>query len=167
MCDKHVVKMVLESAQLLSTVHRTLDTPNIPDFIYKATHKNHPCSVWARESVANYVWLVDHALALCVEYTYRYKKIHKSHDIILWCRNHIPAIEKTEFTAPAQAMPDRFKNEDPVVAYRDYYFLEKREKMPVYWAKDRKAPDWYYNRIKESLLFLFCGDRNDEIVNVS
>lgn len=73
--DRRLVKMVLETAQLLSTVHRWYGTA-IKDDVYKATHVNHPCSVWLRLSRGNYDWLLRHFQALLEEYTYRYNKKH-------------------------------------------------------------------------------------------
>ena len=83
-CDKHVVKMILETAQLLCGVHHVTahDTAHVP---YKLSHKNHPCAIWARESFSNYVYLCELGLELCKEYTHRYGKRHKSLDVILWC----------------------------------------------------------------------------------
>ena len=75
-CDKHVVKMILEYAQLLSTAHHVLDGDDAPEGIYKCTHKNHPSAVWARETNNNYRWLYDLFLELGKEYTYRYGKEH-------------------------------------------------------------------------------------------
>ncbi|HAW80963.1 MAG TPA: hypothetical protein DCX27_15355, partial [Balneola sp.] len=77
-CDKHVVKMILESAQMLCSVHPEGTAP------YKRSFYNHPCTKWVRETDKNYDWLVDHALALCSEYTKRYGKTHKSEEIIQW-----------------------------------------------------------------------------------
>ena len=88
--DKHVVKMILETAQLLCGVHWiTQSTYEIP---YKLSHKNHPCSIWARECIENYNWLCELGIELCEEYTYRYGKRHKSQDIIEWCIAHPPKI---------------------------------------------------------------------------
>ena len=78
MCDKHVVKMILESAQILSTAHRVLDGDDYADQygLYKIAHKNHPSTIWARSGGLNYLWLYDHMRGLMQEYTYRYGKIH-------------------------------------------------------------------------------------------
>mgnify|MGYP000607032860 CR=1 FL=1 len=83
-CDKHVVKMILETAQLLCGVHHMIDqvTDQVP---YKLSHKNHPCSIWSRESLSNYLYLCELGLELCYEYTYRYGKKHKSQSVIEWC----------------------------------------------------------------------------------
>lgn len=123
LCDKHVVKMVLETAQLLCSVHYFHTSSYQP--VYKLTHKNHPCSIWARTSVANYVWLCQHGLALCEEYTKRYGRIHKSEEVIRNCYSHIPSIPDDQFTKPPLAMPDSYKTNDPVESYRKYYLAEK------------------------------------------
>ena len=77
-CDKHVVKMILESAQMLCTAHRFLDSSEWADEagLYKMAHKNHPSSIWVRSSVHNYTWLYVHMVALMNEYTNRYGKHH-------------------------------------------------------------------------------------------
>ena len=56
-CDKHVVKMILESAQMLSTAHRVLDGDEYADErgLYKMAHKNHPSTIWVRTSTDNYM----------------------------------------------------------------------------------------------------------------
>ena len=78
--DKMLVKMPLETAQMLSTAHRVLDGDEYADAngLYKTAYKNHPCTIWARESSANYLWLYEHFIALGKEYTYRYGKEHAS-----------------------------------------------------------------------------------------
>ena len=75
-CDKHVVKMILESCQLLYCAHWMCGTI-MPSNAYKKTHPNHPCAKWVRESQANYRWLCRLGLELCGEYTFRYGKHHK------------------------------------------------------------------------------------------
>lgn len=157
MCDKHVVKMVLESAQLLCTAHHMLPLWELPNKFYKATHKNHPCAIWIRQCCANYNWLTMHALALCDEYTYRYGKTHASRGVIEWCFDNIPDINDGIFehvpytrgqygawliTPPAQAMPEEYQCDDPVQAYRDYYLNHKRHTISMAWTK-RNKPDWW------------------------
>lgn len=121
--NKHVVKMILETAQLLcTTVHLVseIETP------YKPTHKNHPCSIWARESKENFLWLVEHGLELCDEYTRRYGKVHKSKAVIEWCFENLPSnMEVLGLTKFAQAMPEHLKADNAVTAYRNYYKAEK------------------------------------------
>ena len=83
LCDQHVVKMPLESAQILCAAYEQEKAP------YRRTHYNHPCTIWTRTSKENYLWLIDHGLALCHEYTYRYQKVHKSEEVIRWCEENI------------------------------------------------------------------------------
>lgn len=120
-CDKHVVKMPLESCQMLSTVyHRyTNDGP------YKPTHPKHPCTLWAGQTIENYRWLWHLGWELCKEYTYRYEKVHACQRILAILRCPPLGLRARGFTAPAQAMPDEYKNADPVVAYHQYYTNEK------------------------------------------
>jgi hypothetical protein len=145
-CDRHVVKMILESAQLLSTAHRLLDGDEWADShsLYKVTHKNHPSAVWARSSSDNYKWLYRHFLGLCDEYNYRYGKIHLSETKLsdpLWFTptniDHNPG-----FTAPPQCMPDEYKNDCTVEAYRSYYRLDKSVNDWFCYNKSRQRPDF-------------------------
>lgn len=135
--DKHVVKMILETAQMLCTTHHVTKSKYVPP--YKETHKNHPCTIWTRASVNNYVWLVTLGLELCKEYTHRYGKIHKCQSYIEDLGKNIPPIPKIEMTTHAQAMPDMYKGENSRDAYRAYYFFEKHELLT--W-KNRKTPSW-------------------------
>ena len=137
--DKHVVKMILETAQLLCGVHHMTESPseNVP---YKLSHKNHPCSIWARESMDNYLWLCELGMELCAEYTFRYGKRHKSQQVIEWCIDNRPNIPEEGFTVPAKAMPDQYKVEDVVQSYRNYYLGEK--KSFCNW-KNRSIPSWF------------------------
>ena len=92
-CDKHVVKMILESAQMLCTAHHACPTDaQRPEKFYKQAHLNHPSTIWVRTTTENYEWMVIHALALCEEYTHRYGKIHASQALIEWCADNVPAL---------------------------------------------------------------------------
>ena len=140
-CDKHVVKMILETAQLLCGVHHT--TNKVSDEVpYKLSHKNHPCAIWARESLSNYLYLCDLGLELCKEYTYRYGKRHKSQQVIEWCMINKPQIPDIDFTTPPKAMPDEYKVIDVVESYRNYYMGAK--KNFAVW-KNRDIPEWFSN----------------------
>lgn len=163
LCDKHVLKMIVESCQILSTTHRILDgyvtyAPHISGKL-KKIHKlldleletklcksvmwNHPCVVWVRESTSNYTWLSEHNLALCREYEQRYGKIHSMQPLatLLYERlpNNIPIDELTEFV---QIMPNQYKMSNPVLGYRYYYCYEKSR-----FAKWKlgNVPNWYMN----------------------
>jgi len=129
---------VLETAQLLSTAHNILDGTTD---LYKTTHKNHPCAIWVRQSKENYDWTYRLFVELCKEYTYRYGKEHltytKLNDKLKLTPRNISCIG---FTSPAQAMPEEYKNSDPVVAYRNYYKFGKAHLAD--WTK-RGKPDWF------------------------
>ena len=136
-CDKHCVKMILETAQLLCGVHHVVGTQNqIP---YKLSHKNHPCSIWTRESLTNYLYLCELGMELCAEYTSRYGKKHKSEQVIMWCIGNKPNIPDLGFTEPPKAMPDEYKVPDVVQSYRNYYIGEK-----IKFAKWKNGhiPNW-------------------------
>jgi len=124
--NKHVVKMILESAQMLCTAHHHYDNGhNVP---YKKAHYNHPSTIWCRQNASQYMWLYDHMIALGKEYTKRYKKTHLT---ITKCAEVLkqlpPTIPETIFTEPPQCMPDDYKVEgDSSSAYWNYYEQEKQ-----------------------------------------
>jgi len=141
--DKMLVKMPLETAQMLCTAHRELDGDEYADEVglYKKAYLNHPCSIWTRECSQNYSWLYAHFLALGTEYTYRYGKTHKSVDKLSRALVHFPRnISLKPMTPVPQAMPDQYKNNDPVKAYRDYCI---NEKTYAKWEKGRDKPEWW------------------------
>lgn len=126
--NKHVVKMILESAQMLCTAHHCYGSSeqkaNVP---YRQAHLNHPSTVWARKSISTYMWLYDHMIALGKEYTKRYGKEHLT---ILKCRDFLATpplhIQGNDFCEPPQCMPDEYKvDNDTVTAYWNYYENEK------------------------------------------
>lgn len=179
MVDKHVVKMILETAQILSTAHRVLDgqqvevTYKIPakvvemtfegttivksakmrkkkvwvlednrnDILYTATHINHPSSVWARQSVENYNWLVDHLFALGDEYHYRYGKRHASITKLGYTLQSPPfALQDWDATPMPCCMPEECKiSTDPVLNYQEYY---RTSKASMHSWKNRDVPSW-------------------------
>lgn len=162
-CSKHVIKMVLETCQLLCTTHHYIGTTNLPEKFYRKTHVNHPCAIWARQHANNYNWLAEHALHLCEEYSYRYEKVHASQNLAEWLLVNEPCIRSwfhksnevypaNTFqlgqycvTEPPQCMPDEFKvDNDPVQAYRNYYNKNKRYEISCKWTK-REPPDWWVN----------------------
>jgi len=175
MCDKHIVKMPVETAQMLSTIHRMLDgeeyvdysktgrrirrwthpyDEDMPDgkFLYHATMMNHPCTIWARETLGNYLWLVSHGLELCREYTRRYDRRHASESIIEFCNYSWPKnIDRDTYhkeTPFAQAMPDEYKVEgDAVSAYRKYYIGEKAKFAR--WKKGVGHPQGHHDHQPE------------------
>ena len=155
MVDRHVVKMILESAQLLSTAHRLLDgEPILEDkkkryvlgdsreaVLYSATHINHPSAIWARGSVENYNWLVDHFFALMGEYNYRYGKEHKCFGELSYMLQSPPNnLNDFDWTDMPSAMDEKYKiSSDPIMNYRNYYKYGKQHLHK--WTK-RNPPTW-------------------------
>jgi hypothetical protein len=136
--DKHVVKMILETTQLLCSAHHV--SGNKTNFVpmYKLTHKNHPCSIWVRKSTHNYIWLVRLGKALCKEYTRRYNRIHKCESYIEELFMNLPDVPCDDgFTTPPQAMPDKYKNTNYIIAYRKYYMFDKSH---IHSWKTREPP---------------------------
>lgn len=167
--DKHVVKMILEYAQLLSTAHRILDgveyldktangrnikrwkldDPKLESILFKASHINHPSAKWARESKANYRWLASLLNCLCSEYTHRYGKIHSVErsglaEILRYAfPNNFPEYKTGEpsRTDPPPAMPDECKVPgNSIQSYHNYYIMKKNHFAK--WTK-RDVPEWY------------------------
>jgi hypothetical protein len=121
--NKHVVKMIIESAQMLCAAHHVLG--NSDDVPYKLAHKNHPCTIWTRENSLHYDWLYEHMMALGDEYTARYGKTHMSIDKCKHLNIHPENIPHEEFEQPPQCMPDEYKNKCSIQAYWNYYIGEK------------------------------------------
>lgn len=145
-CDKHVVKMVLETAQMLCTVHRILDV-YVPDNFYRKTHENHPCTVWVRKTDSNYNWAYQLFIALCNEYTFRYDKVHlsdqKFREELQYPPENIVSGPLTPFPKAMKAYPDIAKIPDPVKAYQEFYIADKAHF--AVWEKGRPAPAWWPN----------------------
>lgn len=148
--DKHVVKIILEIAQMLWAAHHSYGLPEpdggIPVKVYRKSHENHPCTKWCRENSANYQRAADMGLALCSEYTFRYGKQHKCQVIIEWLRQNPPAAipRRDKYTCPPLCMPDEYKrNKKPVESYRRYYVGEKINEKTS-WKK-RKQPNFVTN----------------------
>lgn len=148
MTNKHIIKMIVESAQLLSTAHRVCDgypvqilsksgakltrykypVPETDEILYKSTHINHPSALWTREASENYIWLYQHFIALCQEYTLRYNKKHKTEDLLADILFYVPANMRIANLTPIRCVISNqtymFDN-DPVKSYRAYYEAEK------------------------------------------
>lgn len=165
MCDKHIPKMIVESAQMLSTAHRMLD--GIPEkrpsksgkrmvnyyvhpdsylekTLYKAVHHYHPCTTWTMESKTNYEWHYEHFLGLGDEFKYRFNKDHltinKIGELLKQTPKNIPNIGLTEFAQAMSHYPDCKVTGEPVVAYRNYYHAAKPFAK---WEKGRQPPNWW------------------------
>lgn len=146
-CDKHVVKMILETAQLLCSAHHVTGG-TAP---YKLSHKNHPCSIWVRASLSNYLYLCELGLALGEEYTYRYGKKHKSIEVIEWCLQNRPNIHDVDFTTPPMAMGNEYKiGNDVIESYRNYY---RGAKSGIVSWKNREVPDWFLQKKELDLCY--------------
>jgi len=143
MCDKHIGKMILESAQMLSTAHRILDT-DVDDILYKIAHKGHPCTKWVMESETNYTWLYYHMVALGKEFEYRRGKVHgtitKLQDALATPPINIPKGPRTEFVQAMKAYPECMVEGNAVQAYRNYYHVAKDFAT---WEWGREAPSWW------------------------
>jgi hypothetical protein len=154
-CDKHVVKMILETAQLLYTAHwyAAIDKGQLPSFATAplnnsqrmrgylpiSNHK-HPSALWARASIKHYRWLALFGLALCNEYRHRFNdKKHLCEAHLQWLYFNEPVLEDLGWKDPTQAMPDEYKSANSIVAYRKYY-REAKKRLLTYTK--RHAPHW-------------------------
>lgn len=171
MVDRHVVKMILESAQLLSTAHRLMDGKEIilevdllqedgkiktkkkkwwllddsrEEVMYSATHINHPSAIWTRTSVENYNWLVEHLFALMDEYTYRYEKKHKCAGELSYMLQSPPKnLKDYDMTPMPSCMDEKYiVSDNPVDNYRNYYINGKAH---LHKWKNREVPPWFQN----------------------
>lgn len=163
-CDKHIVKMILEYAQLLSTAHRMLDGtekviisdtnrkkrvwehPTLDNELYGVTHRNHPSAVWVRKGISNYLWVYDCMWWCNQEFKRRYghTKNHLTIDKLSALLSVVPKAmldkENVPFTAPPQCMPDDCKQQNTVEAYRAYYTSHKYH--IAVW-RDGILPEWF------------------------
>ena len=161
MVDRHVVKMILETAQLLSTAHRVIDgeeyvgqsqsgrkakrwrlSGNVDAIMYAATHINHPSAVWVRENSANYDWLYDHLLALGREYTHRYGRTHLTIDKLKDILKDSPQnIKQSNVMTKMPSCMDKqyIVSLDPITNYRNYYNYGKTDLLR--WS-NRPPPQW-------------------------
>lgn len=154
--DKHVVKMVLETAQLVSQAVRL--TPEWQPYfnrreVYRVTHQHHPSARWARRSVPNLYWLCRHGIALSDEYSHRFWRRHKSAQIIHLVADKIgalPALECDDLTTFAQAMPLEYKRDDPVDGYRAYYLAEKVKRDSKWTNRRKDLPEWLFHKALET-----------------
>ena len=164
-CDKHIVKMPVESAQMLSTVHRMIDGSETrkpsksgktmikywelddsrENVLYKAVHYNHPCTVWSRESVANYLWHFEHFRALLNEFSRRFGKTHKSEmllDALSMPPVNLRGDKMTAYKLAMNSAPWCIDPSDPIGSYRKFY-ITKRSRFEMKWEKGTPAPDWF------------------------
>lgn len=122
-CDKHAVKMVVESCQILSSAAHLRGAKSTP---YKPSFLHHPCVKWAAESQANYVWLLALTKELLEQYRLRYNKAHACYEVFRQLVRYVARFPQIGLTSFALAMPEKFKLiQEPVLAYRQYYICEK------------------------------------------
>ena len=171
-CDKHVVKMIVEYAQLLSTAHRVIDgeeyedrsknnrkikrwklsNPNKDEIIYKACHVSHPSAIWVRKSSQHYLWLFSLFTELSKEYTQRYGKTHSTFRVLGELLSEVPTnLADNGFAEPPPAMkhfPDCIVQGDSIQSYQKYYVVAKQ-----YFAKwtNRNIPTWYSDRVSQTV----------------
>jgi len=134
--DRHIVKMPLEAAQQVSTALHLAGATGP----YRPAFAKHPCTRWVASSRAAYLWTCEYGLSLCAEYTYRYSRRHKCADVLLACQAQAHLIADGAWAPFAQAMPDQYKNQDAVVAYRAYYCGDKTHLAT--WT-GRARPEWF------------------------
>ena len=153
-CDKHVVKMLLETCQLLYTCHWMCGTTDFSDAPltaagahgYRKSHMNHPCAKWLRTSLTSYRWTAALGLELLREYEFRYEgREHACGPHIKWLATHYPSdLEDKGWIEPFLAMPDEYKSADAVSSYRRYYSIAKRDKGILIYTR-RHVPHWLEN----------------------
>jgi hypothetical protein len=142
LCDHHIRKMQIECAQLLCTTfwHFGIEAP------YKKSHYNHPSAKWARESIEHFDWLLNHGLEICTEFEKRYLKPHATKNVLLWCQTNKPLlnnlISTNPFTPPPQVMPDQYKMNDTLEAYKNFYKLDKIGIKELNYNKLNNQPEW-------------------------
>lgn len=149
-CDKHVVKMVVEYTQIISTTLSNSKLrsklPETSQVIYKPTHSNHPCVLWCKESLENLKYLLSLGIHLSDEYTERYRKVHRSSLVLHSLEKEFSLLNPELFpklykTALPLCMPDQYKvPDDPVKSYRNYYIGDKASfaqwkytSKPMWW----------------------------------
>jgi hypothetical protein len=142
-CDQHVIKMILESTQILSTVLHSngMQTP------YRPSHQKHPCVIWTGQSLQNWLWLRELVFQLNDEYKYRYNSLvnHKSYEIAK--KLEVPSLPILGLLEHPQIMPEEYKvPRNPIKAYRNFYIFNKSRFAT--WRK-RKAPEWYKSELIE------------------
>ena len=154
--DVRLPKMAVESAQMLASACVVNGaTPDMMPLTQKGTpyrggYPNHPCTIWATRNRANFMWLYKHGLGLCEEYTRRFVgKRHSCHNPIIQMGKMAHLLPEGELTPFAQAMPDEYKHEDPVVAYRAYYKGAKPNSKGGVRYRLTSWPDWWHEEREE------------------
>jgi len=166
-CERHILKMIIEHTQMLAAAYyHTIGISRKKEIAenqekvsqlfkgfprkdedgndkpYAITHVNHPCTVWTRESLTNFNWLLDCTKYMCEEFTYRYGGKHSVEFIIDWMYENPPNLKDIGLTEFAQAMPDVYKSDSATEAYRKYYAY-KTTYMKVNWKLEERIPNWW------------------------
>jgi hypothetical protein len=147
--DKHICKMIVETAQMLCTAYHILGEKHKINTIfqrcgkfYKKTHANHPCSIMVRDNINNFDWVLQLGLRLCFQYYIRFgdhSKNHSTTPLLLEMESRRPYLPNKPLWF-AQAMPEQYKNHDTIIAYRNYYMAEKRH---IAKWKYTQQPEWW------------------------
>lgn len=165
MCDEHILKMGVETAQMLSTAHRVLDGEPYTEItnkngnarkmkrwrlnddreyvLYKASHINHPQNIWLRSNNSNYMWSYELFMEIMEEFTYRYDNPnHKSMNLMCHLDSPPNNIHKGTFYEPPLTMDDIYKSNDTIGSYRRFYIHGKQFAT---WNRKRAKPEWMNN----------------------
>ncbi len=162
LCDKHVVKMIVETAQILSTVAYMRGV--VYKELYAPTHIHHPCVSWAGETYANFFWLLVHGIGLSLEYTKRYDKTHKTDAVLKKLDGVLIEIwpgEDSNFDYEAhtpfvQCMPVQYRGLSAIEAYRRFY---KGEKSRFAKWKYTSPPEWWNNGKSGDMVISYEGNQ--------
>jgi hypothetical protein len=139
LADDHIRKMQIESAQMCCTTHWESGS----EAPYKRAHKNHPSTIWTRQSIQHYNWLVEHGLEICREFELRYGKLHATQKVLEWCKDNKPNIPDNGFVAPPKCMPEEFRVEDTIESYKNFYINDKVKVKQLDWKKiPSRKPTW-------------------------
>lgn len=138
-CDKHVVKMITESVQLLSSAYYFTGQEHLAP--YRLSHAKHPCAIWARTSWDNWAWLCILAGELYKEYKFRYgSRLHRAGELVPYLANNQPNLPSIGYTPHPLCMPEDCKiSSSPVECYREYY---RRYKQHILYYRHREKPYW-------------------------
>jgi len=170
--DKHVVKMVLEACQMLYSAHWSCEHPSLleersairlatlqrrlsvpasmvdaPEKIsgghFRPVHLHHPCTIWVRYCIGNYMWAAELALALAAEYEFRYGKIHACKAHAVWLHENPPEIRQLPRMGFAIAMDPKFRVKGVVNSYIKFYIESKKERGLTTYTR-RAVPDFLH-----------------------
>jgi hypothetical protein len=137
-----IVQKHLAIPYSIQSAPSSVTRPTEPGF--RPCHIHHPCAIWVRKSLDNYVFLAKLAVALADEFSYRYPKkgAHACEAHAHWLLTNYPAFMMDNGLTPfVQAMDPQYKKEDPVDGYRNYYLTSKKERGLLKYTR-RELPEW-------------------------